>query len=225
MHANPELAPNFKPLPMNFREPPVEEIAGIYKGIGELVGIKEDLQGWNSTAPIFRRLIEQVQPQVIIEIGGWKGASTVHMVHTALDMHLDPLVFTVDFWQDPILHTAESMIPRPWCEGFTAYQQFLYNVWVNRCDCNVIPIRTWSPHGAPLLAVWGVKADLIYVDGDHSYEGCLRDLTLYWPLLAPGGVMFGDDIMEPGVTRAVNQFTQGLKVTHDEHHWQLPPKL
>lgn len=223
MHANPELAPNFKPLMIPL--PTKDQIRSIYTGIDQ-IGAKEDLQGWNSTAPIFRQLIEQVRPKVIIEIGGWKGASTVHMVRTALDLDLDPLVFTVDFWQDSILQDESSMIPSPWFGGITTYQQFLFNICVSGCDRNVIPIRTWSPHGAPLLTSWGVKADLIYVDGDHSYEGCLRDMTFYYPLLAPGGIMFGDDIMEPGVMQAVKQFSLENRIlfTHDEHHWILDPK-
>lgn len=223
LHANPELAPTFKPTMTP--TPTHDEIRSIYFDIGEIPGIKEDLQGWNSTAPIFARLIEKVRPKVIIEIGGWKGASTVHMVKTSQDLGLETTIFTVDFWQDPILHTADSRIPKSWAGEISAYQQFLYNVWANMCDGQVIPIRTWSPHAAPLLDAWGAKADLIYVDGDHTYEGCLRDLALYWPLLARGGVMFGDDIMEPGVRKAVTQFFTGLKMTHDDHHWEIEPKL
>jgi predicted O-methyltransferase YrrM len=29
--------------------------------------------------------------------------------------------------------------------------------------------------------------DLLFVDGDHSYAGCLNDLTNWWPLVVPGG--------------------------------------
>jgi Predicted O-methyltransferase len=38
----------------------------------------------------------------------------------------------------------------------------------------------------------GVK-DLIYVDGDHGYEGCLRDVWNGWAKLAPGGTLVMDD--------------------------------
>lgn len=36
--------------------------------------------------------------------------------------------------------------------------------------------------------------DLIYVDGDHSYEGCRGDLLESLRLLRPGGIVCGDDL-------------------------------
>ena len=33
--------------------------------------------------------------------------------------------------------------------------------------------------------------DCVYVDGDHSYEGCAGDLDAWWPTLRSGGIMAG----------------------------------
>lgn len=52
--------------------------------------------------------------------------------------------------------------------------------------------------------------DWIYVDGDHRFEGVLKDLELYRPKLKTGGIMGGDDYENvdawwgDGVPRAVN---------------------
>lgn len=35
--------------------------------------------------------------------------------------------------------------------------------------------------------------DLIYIDGDHSYEGCLRDITDWYPKVKKGRFLVGDD--------------------------------
>jgi len=35
--------------------------------------------------------------------------------------------------------------------------------------------------------------DWIYIDADHSYEGCLRDLELSLPKLKPNGLLMGHD--------------------------------
>ena len=58
-----------------------------------------------------------------------------------------------------------------------------------------------------------VELDWIYVDGDHSYEGCLRDLENSIKVVKPGGLILGDDYgwpnakwQKPGVTKAVNEF-------------------
>jgi predicted O-methyltransferase YrrM len=39
----------------------------------------------------------------------------------------------------------------------------------------------------------GMKFDLIFIDGDHSYEGARADVDLYLPFLLPGGFMFLHD--------------------------------
>ena len=55
--------------------------------------------------------------------------------------------------------------------------------------------------------------DWIYVDGDHSYEGCISDLKTAKEIVKPGGLIMGDDFgwpdakwQKPGVTKAVKEF-------------------
>lgn len=41
--------------------------------------------------------------------------------------------------------------------------------------------------------------DLVFVDGDHSYEGVKRDFEMFWPKLKEGGIMVFDDVISwPG---------------------------
>lgn len=58
--------------------------------------------------------------------------------------------------------------------------------------------------------------DFIYIDADHTYEGCLKDLTDWYSKVKRGGFFIGDDyrqIIVPetgikfGVIEAVNEFT------------------
>jgi hypothetical protein len=56
--------------------------------------------------------------------------------------------------------------------------------------------------------------DMIFIDGDHSYEGVRSDLDNYFPKMKPGGYILGHDIDEPvypGVTKAVHQFVKENK--------------
>lgn len=59
--------------------------------------------------------------------------------------------------------------------------------------------------------------NLVYVDADHSYEGCLRDINDWYPKLKKGRFLLGDDYRiykgrRPGVTfgviEAVNKFAK-----------------
>ena len=40
----------------------------------------------------------------------------------------------------------------------------------------------------------GKKVDLLFIDGDHSYEGVKKDFEMYSPLVADGGVIAFHDI-------------------------------
>lgn len=62
--------------------------------------------------------------------------------------------------------------------------------------------------------------DWIYVDGDHSYEGCLQDLQNSLRVVKSGGLILGDDYKWPfqkhgkwGVTGAVDEFVRKNKLT------------
>ncbi|MCI5051980.1 MAG: class I SAM-dependent methyltransferase [Simkaniaceae bacterium] len=48
--------------------------------------------------------------------------------------------------------------------------------------------------------------DYVYIDGEHSYEAVLRDLTNYFPKLKVGGFLLGDDYGWEGVAPAVQKF-------------------
>jgi predicted O-methyltransferase YrrM len=53
--------------------------------------------------------------------------------------------------------------------------------------------------------------DLVYIDGDHTYEGVVKDLAAWYPKVKKGGIICGDDIGWPGVKKAVDEFFIKLK--------------
>lgn len=56
--------------------------------------------------------------------------------------------------------------------------------------------------------------DFVYVDGDHTFEGCLNDMELYWPKIKDGGCMAGHDYNMEEVKHAVAVFCDRYKVKH-----------
>jgi len=69
--------------------------------------------------------------------------------------------------------------------------------------------------------------DWIYIDGDHSYEGCLKDLENSLKVVKPGGLILGDDYgwpdakwSKPGVTKAVNEFINKHELKNIFRHGQ-----
>lgn len=59
----------------------------------------------------------------------------------------------------------------------------------------------------------GKKVNVIFIDGDHTYEGCKADIDNWFPQMAEKGVMcFHDcDATSPGVVQAVREFASAHK--------------
>jgi predicted O-methyltransferase YrrM len=48
--------------------------------------------------------------------------------------------------------------------------------------------------------------DLIFIDGNHTYDAVKSDLSAWWPKLKTGGIFCGDDYLWAGVKTAVDEF-------------------
>lgn len=62
----------------------------------------------------------------------------------------------------------------------------------------------------------GYRVDMVYVDSAHESGETAVELSLYYQLLKPGGVLMGDDLEWEAVSRDVHLFA----ACHD-----LPPPL
>ena len=53
--------------------------------------------------------------------------------------------------------------------------------------------------------------DFVYIDGNHSYSQCKKDIEAWWPKVINGGILSGHDIGHvdyPGVAKAVEEFAK-----------------
>jgi len=53
--------------------------------------------------------------------------------------------------------------------------------------------------------------DFVYIDGNHSYSQCKKDIEAWWPKVINGGILSGHDIGHidyPGVSKAVDEFAK-----------------
>lgn len=189
----------------------------------ELKPLPENLQGWNSNHSIFETLIKKTNPQTIIEIGTWKGASAINMAKICKGLELDTKIYCVDtwlgsveFWND-LSETPERDLMLK--NGYPQiYYQFLSNIIHHNLQDVIIPVPNTSANAAKILSYHNIKADLIYIDASHEYEDVKADIKAYLPLLNKGGVMFGDDYGWPGVRKAVDEGLGKVKV-FDLNYW------
>ena len=50
------------------------------------------------------------------------------------------------------------------------------------------------------------ELDFVFIDADHSYNGCLVDIRTWFPKVRTGGYVCGHDCEHPDVKRAITEF-------------------
>lgn len=138
------------------------------------------IEGWLSEAQgraLFRAAAETRGRGAIVEIGSWKGRSTTWLASGArLAGHR---VYAID------PHRRSREYP----DAETKHE-FLANLARNGLTAAVEPLVMTSEEAAARVAG---PVELLFIDGDHSYEAVRRDAELWLPRLIDGGtVMFHD---------------------------------
>lgn len=171
---------------------------------------KEDLQGWRSKHHIFERVISAVQPKLLVEIGVWKGGSSVHMADTCRRLGLNAHLISIDTWLGSIEHFSNEQHDQNLnrLNGYPQiYRQFVANVILNNLQDYITPLPLPSSDAMELLRRLDCKADIIHVDGAHDYDMALRDLHASWEVLNDDGIIIVDDYLAwRGVSRAAYEF-------------------
>jgi predicted O-methyltransferase YrrM len=185
----------------------------------DIDGYSTDTQGWmdESLSSIFKQFLRH-DTKLIIEVGTWKGLSTVTMADcikqtsncSAKIVAVDTWLGAPEFWTWGLTDPTRGVSLR--CEN--GYPQVFYtftkNVKYLKHDDIIAPFPISSAQGADVLKFYNAQADIIYVDAAHEYEPVKVDIKNYWALLKPGGYMFGDDYSEDwrGVVAAVDEFVR-----------------
>jgi predicted O-methyltransferase YrrM len=133
----------------------------------------------------FRQLlqeVDQIQPRAMLEIGTANGGSLFALAQLcAPDAH----IISVDLPHGQF-GGGYPKWKLPLYESFTKPGQRLDLLRGDSHDASVVE------HVRSLLG--GRSLDLLFIDGDHSYDGVRRDFDSYQPLVRPGGLIAFHDI-------------------------------
>lgn len=171
---------------------------------------------------VWRPFMEKYNVQKIAEIGVFEGFNFNLMIE-----HKPEVAVGVDMWID------DGVIARNDC-GYP--QERLNGMY------NAVMESIKDKSFAKIMRMYTVDAakffpdgyfDLIYIDADHTYEGCKADLEAWWPKMKKGGFFTGDDYSRYrakhtgvvfGVVEAVNEFaTNNGVAVHElsQHGWAI----
>ncbi|QIK36949.1 class I SAM-dependent methyltransferase [Caldichromatium japonicum] len=153
-----------------------------------------------SERALLYHLAASVSPGPILEIGSYLGASAYFLAAGRLSSGRSGQVLCVDTWNNDAMSEGRR----------DTYAKFMANT--RRFSGYIVPIRGFS-HAVVdqvrRLAPNGLA--MLFVDGDHSWEGSKRDWDAYRGLLQPGAVMAFHDIgWAEGVQRIVRDEVEPL---------------
>ncbi len=176
--------------------------------------IATDEQGWHSRHPYLAEAIETLRPRIIVEVGVWKGGSTLFMANRLRELGLDAVVIAVDTWLGAWDHWRNDKWFEELCfdHGYPRlYDKFAANVVRNGLQDYVVPLPLDSVNARHVVSFFELRADILHIDAGHDYAAVLSDLRQWWQVLRPGGMFIGDDYhvdenLWPGVRRAIDEF-------------------
>jgi len=136
------------------------------------------------------------KPIICAELGVFKGWNTERMLNNLniIEMHL------IDVWITP-----DDLKNR------YNYEDFYTNVCQRFEDDNNIKIyREDTVKSANNFK--DKYFDFVYIDADHSYLGCKKDISAWWPKIKKGGILCGHDYYCcDGVKKSVDEFFKNNK--------------
>jgi hypothetical protein len=137
---------------------------------------------------------------VIVEIGSFKGKSTVLLGKLAERYGFGPIVAI-----DPhTFHNAELVEHRTTPEA-TSYDAFLKHLDVAGVSRYIEVHRAFS---SEVAASWSRPIRLLWIDGDHSYPGAKSDFDGFFPHMLPNGFVALHD--------ALHEFAGPIRVFIEE---------
>ena len=122
---------------------------------------------------------------VILEIGSFKGRSTVALARVAKHYGLGPVISV-----DP--HTAPSRTDPSLGGQATSFDDFMANLRRASVDDAVEVHRVFSHD---LARSFARPIRLFWVDGDHTIDGARADIRLFRERLSPGAIVVMHDVL------------------------------
>lgn len=143
---------------------------------------------------------EASKHKIIIEVGSWMGKST-----RALGDNVKGVVYAVDHFNGSQAEEAQRLYAANE-NGDVVFIRFCQQNFDLIRSGKIIPLRGTADSMYTVLSQQGIKADMIFIDGGHTYEEVKHDVSLWQNLLTEDGLLCGHDARTwIGVDQAISE--------------------
>jgi len=173
--------------------------------------------GYYTNRLMIDELFQRQDIRTVIEVGSWAGGGSTRHLGEQLQTK-NGVLYAVDTWLGSSTQQPGQVHFMPVLDHI--YQQFLSNMIAWNLADTVIPVRMRSVEAARALKI---KADLIYIDGEHTAEAVYEDLVAWLPHLNQGGIFCGDDWGWESVREGLEKFAKerNFQIVPNENFWEL----
>jgi cephalosporin hydroxylase len=167
-----------------------------------IANLKPKIEGWNSNSVSLKYAIETTQPESIVEVGSWLGASALYMA----ELSNAQIVCVDTFLASNEILWRQNNVTNLVNNFSQIYDQFCANITSHNLNEQISPLPMTSSSASELFVKEQVKVDLVYIDAGHRDREVYADLQDWWPLT--NKVLVGDDYDSSwsGVISAANRF-------------------
>lgn len=159
-----------------------------------------NVMGWMTYEELKWLARQAKSHHLIVEIGSYMGRSTV-----AIGANTPGKVYAVDDFIGP---RDKQLMKLPVFELFCNNNYELINAG------KVVPVALKHEDYKP-----DFNPDMVFIDGDHSYESVKRDVSYWYDKAASGALVCGHDITFPQVKQAVSEVIPNYKVGRKTTIW------
>jgi len=142
-------------------------------------------------------------PLVAAEVGVAEGRLSKELLNWGIEK-----LYLIDIWEKVPFIKGCGSFDQSWHEN--NYKSVLEAIKGREDD--VILLKGFSYKMAEFIP--DNSLGMVYIDGDHTYEGARADIDSYWPKLVNGGLMLFHDAVNPtyGIMDAMHNFTKGIGI-------------
>lgn len=134
-------------------------------------------------------LSQNLNDGIAIEIGSFVGASSCFI---ASGICPNSKLVCIDTWQNDAMSEGKRETFLEFCENTSDFKS------------KILPIKGFSTEVVDEVKKVSKYIDLLFIDGDHSYDGCKNDWETYKPMLKRGAcVIFHDSGWAEGVIKVI----------------------